>query len=168
MRLMFLLVALLPTVARGAAFDVSTREALLEALKQAKPGSTIRIAAGTYAGGIYVRPIAGTEKQPVVIEGANPKNPPVIEGGAEGIHLTDAAHVTLRHLVVLGQSGNGINIDDGGTYESPSHHVLIENVMFRDIGPRGNHDALKMSGVDDFVVRGCTFEGWAGQAVDLV
>ena len=32
----------------------------------------------------------------------------------------------------------------------------------------GNNDALKMSGVDHFVVRNPHAEGWGGSAVDLV
>ena len=150
--------------------DVTTDAELRATIRDAKPGTTIRIAPGTYAAGIYASGLASSAEHPIVIEGADPKNPPVFEGGAEAIHLTDAAYVTLRHLVIRGQTGNGINIDDGGSYDTPAHHVTIEHVTFRDIGPRGrgNHDALKMSGVDEFVVRNCTFDGWAGQAVDMV
>ncbi len=38
----------------------------------------------------------------------------------------------------------------------------------QDTGPRGNHDALKMSGVDNFTVRRCRFEGWGGSGIDMV
>jgi hypothetical protein len=161
-------VLLLPAIGLCGSVYVSSDTELRAVLADAKPGTTIRIAPGTYAGGVYVNGLAGTAEQPIVIEGADPTNPPVFDGGSEAIHLTDAAHVTIRHLVIRGQTGNGINIDDGRTYDTPAHHVTIEDAAFRDIGPKGNHDALKMSGVDDFVVRRCTFEGWAGQAVDMV
>ena len=161
-------ILLLPAIGLGANVDVASDAELRAALADAKPGTTIRIAPGKYAGGVYASGLAGTAAQPIVIEGAHRNNWPVFDGGSEAIHLTDAAHVTLRRLIIQGQTGNGINIDDGGTYDSPSHHVTIEDVAFRDIGPKGNHDALKMSGVDDFQVRRCSFEGWAGQAVDMV
>jgi hypothetical protein len=44
----------------------------------------------------------------------------------------------------------------------------VENLLFERIGPTGNVDALKMSGVDDFVVRDSTFRGWGGSAIDMV
>jgi len=37
-----------------------------------------------------------------------------------------------------------------------------------DTGPAGNHDGIKLSGVDDFVLRGCRVAGWGGSAVDMV
>jgi hypothetical protein len=81
---------------------------------------------------------------------------------------SDCVYLTLRNLVVRKQTGNGINIDDGGTYETPAHHITLEKLHVADIGPQGNHDAIKLSGVDDLVVRECTVEGWGGQAVDMV
>ena len=36
-------------------------------------------------------------------------------GGGNGVHLTDPEHVELRGLVFTGQTGNGLNVDDGGT-----------------------------------------------------
>jgi hypothetical protein len=163
-----LVVALLPGFAFAATIDVSNDAQLRAAIKDAKPGTRLRVAPGTYAGGVYASGLAGTPEEPIVIEGTDSTNPPVFEGGSEAIHLTDASHVTLRHLVIRGQSGNGINIDDGGSYDTPAHRILIDHVTFRDIGPRGNHDALKLSGVNDFLVHRCTFDGWAGQAIDMV
>jgi hypothetical protein len=39
-----------------------------------------------------------------------------------------------------------------------------------DIGPRGNHDGIKLSGVDDFTVVDCHVERWgsSGSAIDMV
>jgi hypothetical protein len=69
---------------------------------------------------------------------------------------------------VRGQSGNGINIDDGGTYDTPSQHLVLESLHVSKIGPTGNNDGIKLSGVVDFVIRDCTIDGWAGQAIDMV
>ena len=103
-----------------------------------------------------------------MIRGSDPQRPPVFAGGSQAFHLIDCAHVTLRDVTVRGCSGNGINVDDGGTYDTPAHHIVIENVTIEDTGPRGNHDGLKLSGVDDFVVRGSRFAGWGGSAIDMV
>jgi hypothetical protein len=48
------------------------------------------------------------------------------------------------------------------------HHLMIENVTIRRIGPRGNHDGLKISGVDQFLIRNCRFMGWGSSAIDMV
>jgi hypothetical protein len=148
--------------------DVRDDRSLRRALADAGPGVRIRIAPGNYAPGIFVRQLRGTAERPVVIEGADPQQPPVFEGGATGWQLSDCAHLTLRHLAVRGQSGNGINIDDGGSFDTPSQHILLESLHVSRIGPAGNHDGIKLSGVVDFVVRDCTVEGWGGQAVDMV
>ena len=131
------------------AVRVADDETLRRALSGVRPGSRIVIAPGTYRPGVSARGLRGTAESPIVIEAADPKDPPVFEGGQLGLHLSDCAHLTLRNIVVRGQSGNGINIDDGGTFDTPSHHVTLEGVRVADIGPTGNRDAIKLSGVDD-------------------
>jgi len=84
------------------------------------------------------------------------------------MHLTDCNYVTLANFVVDGCSINGINCDDGGSITTPMHHLIIENVTIQHIGPRGNHDGLKMSGVDQFIIRNCRFIGWGGSGIDMV
>ena len=49
-----------------------------------------------------------------------------------------------------------------------SHHVTLESIRVSEIGPRGNYDGIKLSGVQEFVVRGCEVAGWGGQAIDMV
>src|SRR5262249_10210997 len=108
--------------------------------------------------------------KPIVLAAADPKRPPVLEGGGVGLHLTDPAHVELSHLVVARISGNGINIDDGGSYDSPAHHVVLRDLVVREVGPNGNRDGIKLSGLDDFRVEGCTIERWGsgGSGIDMV
>src|SRR5687768_5957689 len=131
-----------PALAAGAdavrSIEVTDNTTLRAAMCEAKPGSRIRIAPGNYTGGLYVERLTGTERQPIVIEAHDPARPPVILGGTVGFHLPDAAHVTLCGLVFRGQSGNGVNIDDSGSYDTPAHHVSIEHVVFDAIGPKGN------------------------------
>lgn len=146
---------------------VADDAALRAAVAAAKPGTRILIAPGKYRPGLYAT-LVGTEKEPIVIEGADGKNPPLFEGGTEALHLSDCAYLTLRNIACKGQTGNGVNIDDAGTFDTPAHHVVLERLRVSEIGPRGNFDAIKLSGLDHFVVRDCEIEGWGGQAIDMV
>ncbi len=154
--------------ASGEWIDVGDDASLRHALSAAGPGTRIRIAAGEYRPGLHIRGLQGTAEKPIVIQGADPDNPPRFRGGSTGWQLSDCAHLTLRHLAVQGSSQNGINIDDGGTYDTPSRHLLLEHLHVSRIGPHGNRDGIKLSGVVDFVIRECTIEGWGGQAIDMV
>jgi hypothetical protein len=137
----------------------------------AQPGSkgeTILISPGEYGGGYDLRGVAGTAAAPVVIRAADPKQPPTFTGGRLGWAVSNCSYVTLRGLVVRGCTGNGLNLDDGGVNPARAHHLVVEDVTVTEIGPRGNLDGLKMSGIDDFTVRRCRFEGWGGSAIDMV
>ncbi len=159
-------VAALPTgevrVADDAALDA--------ALRTAKPGTTIVVAAGSYRGGRLLEGLAGTARQPIVIRGADRASPPRFEGGGAGLHLRRVAHLELADLAIARATGNGVNVDDGGDPKSPSHHVVLRRLQVTDSGERGNQDGLKLSGVDDFSIDGCTLERWGagGSGVDLV
>jgi len=164
-----LVLALLgPASAAETIVKVSDDASLRVAIGNARPGTQIQIAPGRYLPGVRVSNLKGTEEHPIVIGGAVGQVPPTFEGGSEGWHLSDCAFVTLQHMIVQGAGSNGINIDDGGSYETPSHHIVLQWLRVSDTGPRGNHDAIKLSGVDDFTVRHCTFDGWGGQAPDMV
>jgi len=157
-----------PVLGEETVVNVNDDASLRTALREARPGTRIRIAPGDYRPEIYVSNLQGTEAEPIVIEGADPARRPLFSGGGEGWHLSDCAHVVLRNLAVRGQSSNGINIDDGGSFDTPSHHIVLEKLHVAEVGPRGNHDAIKLSGVTDFLVRECLMEGWGGQAPDMV
>lgn len=148
--------------------DVADDEALRAALPRLGPGDTLRIAPGTYRGGLYVTGPRGLSDAPVTIEALDPTRPPLIQGGREGLHLVRPEHAVLRHLVVRGAEHNGINIDDGGDHERPALGLLLEHLIVEETGPTGNKDALKLSGVRDFTVRASRFSGWGGSAIDMV
>lgn len=131
-------------------------------LLAAKPGARIVLAPGEYEG-FHVSDVRGLRGQPIVVvaKGA------VVKGG---VHLSDVAYLEIEGLVIEGAPGNGLNIDDGGTFETPSHHVVLRDVTVRDCGGRGNEDGIKLSGVDDFLLERCKVERWGrgGSAVDMV
>lgn len=152
----------------AAGITVENAADLRRELDRAKPGSVITLAAGAYGNGLWIENLNGTKAGPIVISGEDKENPPIFSGGNEAIHFSDCSYVTLRNIRVSGCAGNGINADDGGSFESPSVGMVFENIKIENIGPKGNFDGLKLSGLVDFAVRNCTFAGWGGSAIDMV
>jgi hypothetical protein len=142
---------------------------LRRALAQARPGTRILVASGEYTGGFSAQDVHGAAGRPVVVAAAERARPPVFRGG-NGVQFSDVSYLEVRDLTFAGASGNGLNIDDGGTFATPSHHVTLQRLTVRDVGPRGNHDGIKLSGVDDFRVEECVIERWGddGSAIDMV
>ncbi len=165
---LFLLTLCLTLPASAAERTARNTAELRAALAAVRPGDTVSIAPGEYPGGFYLRGVNGTAAAPIVIRGSDPRRPPVFSGGSLGLMVSGCAYVTVRGISVRGARGNGINIDHGGNADTPGHHIVVEDVTITDIGPRGNCDGLKLSGLDDFVVRRCRFEGWGGSAIDMV
>jgi hypothetical protein len=147
---------------------VADDAALRKAMQQAGPGDEIVLTGRDYEGGLWMENRSGTKERPIVVRGADPVRPPVIRGKGEGIHLSGCSHVELKHLTVDGATSNGINIDDGGKRDTPATGIIVRNVVVEHVGPRGNHDALKLSGLAAFLVEGCDFAGWGGSAIDMV
>lgn len=150
---------------QSLADEVSVRSdaELRAALREVKAGSVIKVAAGTYSGGWTVRDV-----ERLTIEGTTPENPPVFSGGSVAWHFSRCNGLRMRHLRITGQTGNGVNLDDGGVLDQPMVDATIEQLHISNIGPKGNCDGLKASGLDRLTVHECNFEGWAGQATDLV
>ncbi len=175
------LVAVCPAVGllfQGSVSEVMAAEVLVRnaaefrgATAQARPGTHILLAPGIYPGGFYFANLRGEAGHPVVIAAADPAHPPVIQGGTGGLHLSKPAFVELQDLVVGSVAGNGLNLDDGGSFDTPAHHVVLRRLKVSDVGPQGNRDAIKLSGVADFRVEGCVIERWGtggGSGIDMV
>jgi hypothetical protein len=134
---------------------VSTAEELSAALDAAGEGDEIILEPGTYAGQLYRENL-----RHVTIRSADADNPAVIQGGDYGLHLADPVAVTLADLVFERQLDNGINIDDAGSYETPARDIRLIRITVRDIVNGGNHDAIKMAGVEGFLIDGARVENW--------
>ncbi|MFT3685379.1 MAG: right-handed parallel beta-helix repeat-containing protein [Phycisphaerales bacterium] len=157
---------------------VDSIAALRDAARTAKPGDRLLLAPGTYSGTLMLDGLKGEKGRPIVIGAVDPKNPPVIRGGSEGLHLSKPAYVTVQDLVVERATGNGINIDDGGDRTALAPGVQLSRLCVRDIGEgasenqagKGNCDGIKLSGLTGFKVQQCTVERWGtgGSAVDMV
>ncbi len=145
---------------------VSNTAELTRALAACRPGTRVLMAPGDYDG-FRVANLRGTAERAIAVAAADPKAPPRIRGS---VHVSDVEHFRLEDVVFEGASGNGLNVDDGGTFDTPSHHVTLTGVIVRDCGGRGNDDGIKLSGVDDFRLERCTVDRWGrgGSAVDMV
>jgi hypothetical protein len=137
------------------------------AVAKAKPGTTILLDTGDYAGGFFFSDVHGLPGRTIVIGAADPAHPPHLTGGTCGIQLSRVSYVDVRDLKIDRTADNGVNVDDGGRYKVPSHHVTLHNLVISDL-PAGNHDGIKLSGLNDFRLDNCTVERWGGSGVDMV
>jgi hypothetical protein len=138
-------------------------DSLRAALRNLKSGTVLKIAPGKYPGGQFV---GGIDK--LTVEALDPKDPPVFAGGGVGWQFSNCPNLTVRHLKVTGQTGNGVNLDDGGQRERAVTGITLEHLEVSDIGPKGNCDGIKCSGLDKITIRDCTVTGWGGEGIDFV
>ncbi|MBO9563927.1 MAG: DUF5123 domain-containing protein [Niastella sp.] len=139
------------------------------AAKKARPGDTILVHAGTYHGDQVLQGLQGTKDRWIYIL-AEKDDAVQFKGGAVAWKASDIAYLHIEGFVFIRQTDNGLNIDDGGTYDSPAHHIVFRHCAFRDMAAKGNNDLLKLSGVDNFTLQQCTFlNGSAGgSGIDMV
>lgn len=121
------------------------------AVRAATPGTEIRVRAGTYGGGYYVENVHGTASAPIWIRG-EPGAVLDAEGEGEVLHVTEASYLVIEGLELRGSTANGLNVDDGGSPETPTHHVVLRDLYVHDVGTGGNNDCIKLSGLDDSMV----------------
>ncbi len=164
--LFFLPNILASTLHIGSGFQYANFE---QAAAAAQPGDTILFHEGTHAGGQFVANLQGTPDNWIFIKNADGETA-ILEGGNNAIQLSDPAYLHISGLIFQHQTGNGVNTDDGGTYETPARHIIYENCTFQDMSVNGNNDLLKLSGLDDFEIRNCTFLNGAdgGSGIDMV
>jgi hypothetical protein len=152
-------------LARAGERVVANPDELTAALEAAQPGDEIVLKPGTYNGGLYRENLNG-----VTIRSADVKKPAVIDGSDFGMQLSDPVDVVIANLVFRNQGQNGLNIDDGGSYETPATGITLIGITVKDIQEEGNHDGIKMAGVQNFLIDGVTVENWGtgGSAIDFV
>lgn len=163
MRVFTSLLFLLTSGASASETTVHNAGELRAALRDLKPGTTLKIGPGEYPGGHHV---SGVEK--LTIEALDARQPPLFKGGTNGWQFSRCKDLTLRHLRISGQTGNGLNLDNGSQADELVTGITLENIDVSDIGPKGNHDGIKCSGLRHLTIRDCTISGWGGQGIDFV
>ncbi len=135
----------------------------------ASPGDTIFVLEGTYPGGMHITNLQGTPENWIYIISES-NTDVIIEGGNNSIQFSDAEYVHVEGFIIQGQRANGMNIDDAGSFESPTHHIRIRKCTFQNIAATGNNDLLKLSGLDSFWIQECKFINGSpgGSGLDMV
>lgn len=135
----------------------------------AEPGDTIELLSGEHRGGISISGLAGREKAPIVIRSSE-SDPAEIVGGNTNMQLSDCSWLRIERIRFRDALLNGVNIDDGGSYETPTHHIEFVDCDFTEIRGTGNNDLLKLSGLDSFSIVGCRFSAGSsgGSGIDMV
>lgn len=157
--------------AGGDVVTVRTPGGFKQALGSPRPGLTILIAPGGYHGGLALRGLHGRPDAPITIAGLDPDHKPVLRGGEDVLKISDCSYLTIENIVFEAGKDNGLNIDDGGAQRGgQARHVTLRNLVVRNIGAEGNHDGIKLSGLEQFQIDGCRVESWGsgGSAIDLV
>ena len=162
-RFLLLLAAVAATHSQADVVTIQDAASLQAALRGLQNGQTLKIAPGTYPGGHHV-----SEVDDLTVEALVPEKPPVFQGGSSGWQFSRCQRLTLRNLHISGQSINGLNLDDGGQRTEPVKGITLDRLQITDIGPQGNHDAIKCSGLDELTIQNCVVSGWGGQGIDFV
>ncbi len=138
-----------------------------QAANAATPGTRILVQPGTY-GPVSLDGLMGETGRPVAIV-AN--GDVTVDAGGAGtpVRMSDPAYVVLEGFTLAGASVHGMNIDDGGSYDTPAHHLVLRNLTIAGAGSGGNNDCIKLSGVDDFWVLDSDVSGCdRGEIIDMV
>ena len=156
--------------AEAKTVTATSRAQLIELVNNATPGTTIKLAPGTYQGGMHFSDLHGKKDRPITITAADPDNPPTIQGGSKCIQISSSSHLVLDSLVLQRTTGNVLNIDDGGTIDQPTQHITLRNLTIYNKSVKGNFDGIKLSGITDFLVEDCLIEDWGtgGSGIDMV
>jgi len=133
-----------------------------------RAGDTVYLHSGEYRGYSFAQGLRGDSTAWIVFMPYHDEQP-VIRGNWQ---LSSIAYVRFERLRFQGDAtsttGPFLNIDNGGSCTTQSHHLVISECFFGD-NLQGN--TLKFGGVDDFEVVGCTFrnqgDGNAGLALNV-
>ncbi|RPI66155.1 MAG: hypothetical protein EHM43_11800, partial [Ignavibacteriae bacterium] len=171
MKLVLILMVMAPLVKAGT-LHVGASQPYANpqlAARDAGPGDTVLIHEGEYRGTFWIENVHGTAEAPIVFRGTDRRGVRFV-GGSESMHFSECSWLVIEEMTVTGQTGNGMNIDDGGTIETPTHHLTVRRVSFDSMNASGNNDFLKLSGLDDFVIEDCAFRvgSAGGSGIDMV
>ncbi|MDP3500058.1 MAG: right-handed parallel beta-helix repeat-containing protein, partial [Myxococcales bacterium] len=141
-------------------------DTIARAVAAATPGTRILVGPGTYPS-VSLGSLTGTPTQPIalVANGAVTIN----GAGGVGVSMSDGQYVVIEGFTIANSSVHGMNLDDGSSLNTPSHHVVLRRLTIPSAGSGGNNDCIKLSGLDDFWVLDSDVAGCnLGEAIDMV
>jgi hypothetical protein len=164
------LLGLISLGATAKTVHVSSRSALVHAVKQAQPGTTILVAPGTYAGGMFFTDVHGGPNAPIVIAAENPHRPPLINGHTEGMHFADPAWLQLKNLAFKGSTGNDLNIDDRGSDQFTAHDIVLKGLHIINTAYGPYIQGIKLTGLKNLRIENCRIDSYPvdiGSGIDI-
>lgn len=97
------------------------------------PGDTLRLAAGTYDGGLPLHDMDGEDGNCIVIEGPATGSPAVFEGSSSRntVSIDTSSYIVVRNLELdgLGLVGDAVKAEGTSAY---AHHIVLENLYIHD------------------------------------
>jgi len=143
-------------------------DSIRTAVRLARPGTRILVQSGTYSGSTTLTGLRGEPGRPIAIVAAGEV---VLDAAGASIVLagSDLRYVVIEGFTLRGAAVHGINIDDGGSYDTPTEHLVLRGLTIAGAGSGGNNDCIKLSGVDRFFV--LDSEVWGcnrGEIIDMV
>ncbi len=157
------------TLTVGTGGDGYNYDYLQQACHEAAPGDTILVCNTEGSDGEYIENLKGTANAWIYIFAAQTGNVEY-SGNETAIHFVDPEYIYVKGLVFRGQTVNGVNADDGGSYDTPAKYVVFDSCTWKDMAATGNNDQLKLSGLDYFTIKNCTFTNASegGSQIDMV
>jgi hypothetical protein len=142
---------------------------LQSAASVVEPGDTILLLDGNHLTGQFISNFKGTGSNPIWIISEN-SGKAIFDGGSTAFQLSDAENLIFEGITFKGQTANGVNCDDGGTYETPSKNITFYNCYWESMNATGNNDELKLSGIDSLAIVNCSFKNGSagGSMIDMV
>lgn len=143
-------------------------DSIRTAVRRAGPGTRILVQPGTYPGSTSLTGLRGEPGRPIAIVASGDV---VLDaaGASTVISGSDVRYVVIEGFTLRGASVHGINLDDGGSYETPAEFLILRGLTIAGAGSGGNNDCIKLSGVDRFFVLDSDVSGCnRGEIVDMV
>jgi hypothetical protein len=138
------------------------------AVRDAGPGTRILVGAGTY-GPMSLGSVNGAEGRPIAIIADGDAIIDVGGAATNGVSMSEFSWVVIEGFTIRNAGVHGMNLDDGGSRDTPSHHLVLRDLTIPNAGSGGNNDCIKMSGVDNFFVLNSDVSGCnSGEAIDMV
>lgn len=152
----------------GDGSEAAPLDSIQTAVRRATPGTRILVHSGAYRGATTLTGLRGEPSRPIAVSATGDV---VLDaaGASTVLSGSDLRYVVIEGFTLKGSTAHGINIDDGGSYATPSEHLVLRNLTVAGAGSGGNHDCIKLSGVDHFFV--LDSEAWGcnrGEIIDMV
>jgi len=99
------------------------------------PGDTLQLEAGTYAEGLPISDMNGSEGSCFVVEGPASGDPAVLMGSdsRNTVSIRDSSYVVVRNLELDGdgKAGDGVKAEGDASY---AHHITLESLFIHGHG----------------------------------